>query len=57
MAAREQYTAEQVAQAIKKSQGILTGAALNRIGNSVPPLFMEAIARHIRQEILSKVVS
>lgn len=28
---------------------------LNRIGNSVPPLFMEAIARHIRQEILDKV--
>ena len=27
MAAREQYTAEQVAQAIKKSRGILTGAA------------------------------
>lgn len=26
-----------------------------RIGNSVPPLFMEAIARHIRQEILSHV--
>lgn len=25
----------------------------NRIGNSVPPLFMEAIARHIRLEILS----
>ena len=25
-----------------------------RIGNSVPPLFMEAIARHIRQEILGK---
>lgn len=25
-----------------------------RIGNSVPPLFMEAIARHIRTEILSK---
>ena len=28
--------------------------AVNRIGNSVPPLFMEAIARHIRQEILEK---
>lgn len=27
---------------------------LNRIGNSVPPLFMEAIARHIRTNILSK---
>lgn len=27
----------------------------NRIGNSVPPLFMEAIARHIRREILSQV--
>ena len=26
----------------------------DRIGNSVPPLFMEAIARHIRQEILGK---
>lgn len=26
-----------------------------RIGNSVPPLFMEAIARHIRREILEKV--
>lgn len=26
-----------------------------RIGNSVPPLFMEAIARHIRREILAKV--
>ena len=25
---------------------------LNRIGNSVPPLFMESIARHIRREIL-----
>ena len=25
-----------------------------RIGNSVPPLFMEAIARHIRQEILER---
>jgi len=27
----------------------------NRIGNSVPPLFMEAIARHIRREILDAV--
>lgn len=27
-------------------------AGLNQIGNSVPPLFMEAIARHIRQHIL-----
>jgi len=26
-----------------------------RIGNSVPPLFMEAIARHIRTEILNKI--
>ena len=26
-----------------------------RIGNSVPPLFMEAIARHIRREILDRV--
>ena len=26
-----------------------------RIGNSVPPLFMEAIARHVRAEILDKV--
>ena len=26
----------------------------DRIGNSVPPLFMEAIARHIRQEILER---
>ncbi len=26
---------------------------LNRIGNSVPPLFMRAIARHIRSEILA----
>lgn len=34
----------------------LTGSkldALDRIGNSVPPLFMEAIARHVRREILS----
>jgi|JI10StandDraft_1071094.scaffolds.fasta_scaffold107803_3 DNA (cytosine-5)-methyltransferase 1 len=31
------------------------GSACNRIGNSVPPLLMEAIARHIRQEILSKI--
>lgn len=28
---------------------------MERIGNSVPPLFMEAIARHIRREILAKV--
>lgn len=27
-------------------------ATLNRIGNSVPPLFMRAIARHVRKEIL-----
>lgn len=26
-----------------------------RIGNSVPPLFMEAIARHIRAEVLGKI--
>lgn len=26
----------------------------DRVGNSVPPLFMEAIARHIRTELLSK---
>ena len=26
-----------------------------RIGNSVPPLFMRSIARHIRSEILDKV--
>lgn len=30
---------------------------LNRIGNSVPPLFMEAIARHIRREILARVAA
>lgn len=30
---------------------------VERIGNSVPPLFMEAIARHIRQEILSHLCS
>ncbi len=29
--------------------------AMTRIGNSVPPLFMRAIARHIRAEILDKV--
>lgn len=28
--------------------------AVNRIGNSVPPLFMRAIAAHIRAEILAK---
>ena len=27
--------------------------AVNRMGNSVPPLFMEAIARHVRQSILT----
>jgi DNA (cytosine-5)-methyltransferase 1 len=27
----------------------------NRIGNSVPPLFMRSIAQHIRREILDKV--
>ena len=26
-----------------------------RIGNSVPPLFMEAIARHVRREILDVI--
>lgn len=26
-----------------------------RIGNSVPPLFMRAIAEHVRREILDKV--
>ena len=26
-----------------------------RIGNSVPPLFMRSIARHVRSEILDKV--
>lgn len=31
------------------------GEARERIGNSVPPLFMEAIARHVRREILDKV--
>lgn len=30
-------------------------SSVERIGNSVPPLFMEAIARHIRQEILGKL--
>lgn len=30
-------------------------SATERIGNSVPPLFMEAIARHIRKEILDKL--
>ena len=29
--------------------------AWERIGNSVPPLFMEAIARHVKAEILDKV--
>jgi site-specific DNA-cytosine methylase len=28
--------------------------AINRIGNSVPPLFMRAIADHIRKEILHR---
>lgn len=28
--------------------------SVNRIGNSVPPLFMRSIARHVRQAILSK---
>ena len=30
-------------------------AAWERIGNSVPPLFMKAIAEHIKNEILVKV--
>ncbi len=30
-------------------------SAINRIGNSVPPLFMRSIANHIKNEILSKV--
>lgn len=30
-------------------------ATWNCIGNSVPPLFMEAIARHVRNEILDKI--
>ena len=30
--------------------------AYQRIGNSVPPLFMRAIARHIRENILNKAV-
>ena len=29
------------------------GAALDRIGNSVPPLFMRAIAAHVRQTVLA----
>lgn len=29
--------------------------SIERIGNSVPPLFMEAIARHVRSEILDKI--
>lgn len=29
--------------------------AKNRIGNSVPPLFMKAIAEHIRREILERI--
>jgi DNA (cytosine-5)-methyltransferase 1 len=29
--------------------------SFERIGNSVPPLFMEAIARHVRSEILSAI--
>jgi DNA (cytosine-5)-methyltransferase 1 len=32
-------------------------AAIERIGNSVPPLFMRSIAGHIRREILSKGAS
>lgn len=30
---------------------------MHRIGNSAPPLFMEAIARHIRAEILARVAA
>jgi DNA (cytosine-5)-methyltransferase 1 len=30
-------------------------AAIERIGNSVPPLMMRAIARHVRQEILRRI--
>ena len=30
--------------------------AVQRIGNSVPPLFMEAIARHVKAEILDKIL-
>lgn len=30
-------------------------SAVNRIGNSVPPLFMRAIAQHIRQHILEAI--
>ena len=30
--------------------------SVNRIGNSVPPLLMRAIARHVRKSILSKAV-
>ena len=35
--------------------GIGANDAWNCIGNSVPPLFMEAIARHVRVEILDKI--
>lgn len=28
-------------------------SAVNRMGNSVPPLFMRAIALHVRREILA----
>lgn len=31
------------------------GNGIVRIGNSVPPLFMEAIARHIKSEILDMI--
>ncbi len=31
-------------------------SAVERIGNSVPPLFMRAIAKHIRKEILDKIL-
>lgn len=38
---------------------IMTGKyndAWARIGNSVPPLFMRSIARHVRAEILEKAI-
>lgn len=34
--------------------GLIHRDNIERIGNSVPPLLMEAIARHIRIEILNK---
>lgn len=38
-----------------KFQFIDWGSCCQRIGNSVPPLFMKAIAEHIRQEVLDKI--